>query len=105
MRRRPPATWKKRPGRWTTTASAVTLLQSRLAPLPTIAEIYRLHAARVLALASYLLPTRDTAEDAVADVFLRLPGALVSYDRSLPLERWLLRVTSNWCIDWLRRSA
>ena len=81
------------------------MLQSKLAALPTVAEIYRLHAPRVLALASYLLPTREAAEDAVADIFLRLPGALASYDRSLPLERWLLRVASNWCIDWLRRRA
>src|ERR1051326_1852010 len=105
MRGKPWITSSRRPARLTTTASAVTLLQSKLAALPTVAEIYRLHAPRVLALASYLLPTREAAEDAVADIFLRLPGALASYDRSLSLERWLLRGASNWCIDWLRRPT
>jgi len=81
---------------------AAALVQSKLAELPTLAELYRLYAGRVMALANWLLPSRDAAEDAVADIFLRLPEKLATYDGRVPLEAWLLRVTTNWCIDWLR---
>jgi RNA polymerase sigma-70 factor (ECF subfamily) len=72
---------------------------------PSIAELYRRHAPRVLALAAWLLPTAGDAEDAVAEIFLRLPAALSSYDSSQPIDAWLQRVASNWCIDWLRRRS
>lgn len=64
-----------------------------------------MHASRVFALACWLLPTRDAAGDAVGEIFLRLPAALKSYDSRVPLDAWLLRVTANWCIDWLRRHT
>src|SRR5437588_5583411 len=92
-----------------TTASAVTLpqkrLQNRLAEAPKLEEIYRLHGPRVFALSCWLLPSRDAAADALSEIFLRLPAALASYDGRVPLEPWLLRVTTNWCIDWLRRRT
>jgi RNA polymerase sigma-70 factor (ECF subfamily) len=81
------------------------LVKSSLPGAPPLAELYRLYAPRLLALAGWLLPTRDAAEDAVADVFLRLPHTLQSYDGRVPVEAWLLRVTTNWCIDWLRRRS
>ena len=81
------------------------LVQIKLAELPTLAELYRLHAPRVLSLAAWLLPSRDAAEDAVSDIILRLPEKLATYDGRVPLEAWLVRVTTNWCIDWLRRNS
>jgi len=96
------STWTHRHAPSITTVSAATLVQNSLAAIPTLAELYRLHAPRLLALASWLLPTRDAAEDAVAEIFLRLPGALASYDGRVPFEAWLMRVATNWCIDWLR---
>lgn len=83
----------------------MSLIKSRLADPHALDEIYRLHAPRVFALACWLLPSRDAAEDAVAEIFLRLPAALGSYDGRVPLEAWLQRVTANWCIDWLRRRT
>ena len=105
MKRRHASTWQHPYAQSATPALAATLVQSKLAPLPSLAEIYRLYAPRVLSLAGWLLPSRDAAEDAVADIFLRLPEKLATYDGRVPLEAWLLRVTTNWCVDWLRRRT
>jgi RNA polymerase sigma-70 factor (ECF subfamily) len=66
-------------------------------------EIYRLYVRRVFGLCRYMLDSRESAEDATSEVFLKLQRSIESYDRSVPFLRWLLRVTGNQCIDALRR--
>jgi len=68
-----------------------------------LAEIYRLYARRVFGLCRYMLDSRESAEDATSEVFLKLQRSIESYDGSVPFPRWLLRVTGNQCIDALRR--
>src|SRR5271169_680617 len=68
-----------------------------------LAEIYRLFARRVFGLCRYMLDSRESAEDATSEVFLKLQRSIESYDRSIPFPRWLLRVAGNQCIDVLRR--
>jgi RNA polymerase sigma factor (sigma-70 family) len=68
-----------------------------------LGELYTLHYAQVLRLCRYLLGSAEEAEDAAHEVFLRLPKALETYDSAQPLEPWLSRVTSNYCVDLLRR--
>lgn len=41
-------------------------------------------------------------EDAVQEVFLRAYTALNKFDRKLPFGPWILRITTNYCIDQLR---
>jgi RNA polymerase sigma factor (sigma-70 family) len=67
------------------------------------AALYRQFYPRVLGLCRYFLGSRDEAEDASSEVFLRLPKALASYDRALPFSRWLSTVTGHYCLDRLRR--
>jgi RNA polymerase sigma-70 factor, ECF subfamily len=67
-------------------------------------EIYRLYVRRVFGLCRHMLESRENAEDATSEVFLKLQRAIKSYDGSIPFLRWLLRVTGNQCIDALRRS-
>ena len=67
------------------------------------AEIYRRYAARVFGLCRYMLDSRESAEDATSEVFLKLQRSIGSYDGSIPFPRWLLRVAGNQCIDVLRR--
>jgi RNA polymerase sigma-70 factor (ECF subfamily) len=50
-----------------------------------------------------MLDSRESAEDATSEVFLKLQRAIETYDGSIPFPRWLLRVTGNQCIDVLRR--
>jgi len=68
-----------------------------------LAEIYRRYVRRVFGLCRYMLNTREVAEDATSEVFLKLQRSIESYDRSIPFPRWLLRVAGNQCIDALRR--
>lgn len=68
------------------------------------AELYRRYARRVFGLCQYLLGAKETAEDATSEVFLKLQRSVSSYDGSAPFLSWLLRVTSNHCLDTLRRK-
>ncbi len=68
-----------------------------------LGEIYRLYVRRVFGLCRYMLDSREGAEDATSEVFLKLQRSIGSYDGSVPFLRWLLRVAGNQCIDVLRR--
>ena len=68
-----------------------------------LGELYRLFRPRVFGLCRHLLGRHEDAEDATSEVFARLPKAIKSYETSLPFPRWLLSVTSHYCVDRLRR--
>ena len=68
-----------------------------------LGEIYRRYVRRVFGLCRYMLDSRESAEDATSEVFLKLQRSIGSYDGSIPFPRWLLRVAGNQCIDALRR--
>lgn len=68
-----------------------------------LAEIYRRYVRRVMGLCRYMLNSRESAEDATSEVFLKLQRSIESYDDSIPFPKWLLRVAGNQCIDVLRR--
>ncbi len=70
-----------------------------------LGEIYRLYVRRVFGLCRYMLDSRESAEDATSEVFLKLQRSIESYDSSIPFLRWLLRVTGNQCIDALRKRG
>src|SRR6266581_1954150 len=68
-----------------------------------LGEIYRRYVRRVFGLCRYMLDSRESAEDATSEVFLKLQRSIDSYDGSIPFPRWLLRVAGNQCVDVLRR--
>jgi len=68
-----------------------------------LGEIYCRYVRRVFGLCRYMLSSRESAEDATSEVFLKLQRSIESYDGSIPFPRWLLRVAGNQCIDALRR--
>jgi RNA polymerase sigma-70 factor (ECF subfamily) len=68
-----------------------------------LGEIYRRYVRRVFGLCRYMLNSRESAEDATSEVFVKLQRSIESYDGSIPFPRWLLRVAGNQCIDALRR--
>lgn len=66
--------------------------------------IYDRYRARIFAYTRQMLAgSRQDAEDALQDVFVRAYGALRSSDRDISLRAWLYRVAHNRCIDELRR--
>jgi RNA polymerase sigma-70 factor (ECF subfamily) len=68
-----------------------------------LGEIHRRFVQRVFGLCRYMLDSRESAEDATSEVFLKLQRSIATYDGSTPFPGWLLRVASNQCIDALRR--
>jgi len=70
-----------------------------------LGEIYRRFVRRVFGLCRYMLDSRDSAEDATSEIFLKVQRSIESYDGSIPFPGWLLRLASNQCIDVLRRRA
>jgi RNA polymerase sigma-70 factor (ECF subfamily) len=65
--------------------------------------IYQQHAAAIFRFCRRVMPTREDAEDATMDVFLKIKGRLGQYDESRPFSAWLYKVASNHCLDLLRR--
>src|SRR5437016_9038752 len=60
-----------------------------------LGEIYRRYVRRVFGLCRYMLDSRERAEDATSEVFLKLQRSIKSYDGSIPFPSWLLRVAGN----------
>lgn len=66
-------------------------------------QLYHQFYPRVLGLCRHLLGSREAAEDATGEVFIRVQRAMKTFDSALPFPRWLLSIASHHCIDQLRR--
>lgn len=82
---------------------AATIERAREGDAEAFAELYRLFSRRVFGLCRHLLDSREAAEDACSEVFLRAQRAMKSYNRALPFSRWILSIASHYCVDQLRR--
>jgi RNA polymerase sigma-70 factor (ECF subfamily) len=49
------------------------------------------------------MPTREDAEDATMDIFIKVRQKLSQYDSNRPFGAWLYTVAANHCWDLLRR--
>jgi len=67
------------------------------------AELHRVHAPALFRFCRGALRTKEDAEDATIEIFMKLPQKLGSYDPSRPFRGWLYKVASNHCWDMLRR--
>ena len=65
-------------------------------------QIIERYEGRVMGLAARLLGTRDDAQDATQEVFLRAFKYLHRLDLRKPLEPWLMRIAVNVCRDTVR---
>jgi RNA polymerase sigma-70 factor, ECF subfamily len=65
--------------------------------------LYREYAPAIFRFCRRALPTREDAEDATMDVFMKLKDKLVQYDQSRSFTAWLYKVAANHCWDMLRR--
>jgi RNA polymerase sigma-70 factor (ECF subfamily) len=80
-----------------------TIAQARAGQADAWGRIYQQYAAAIFRFCRRVLPTREDAEDATMDVFLKLKSRLGQYDTSRPFSAWLYKVASNHCWDLLRR--
>jgi len=51
-----------------------------------------------------MVRNQTDAEDLAQEVFIRTFSVLDRYDPSYPFSSWLFRITSNLCIDFLRKA-
>jgi RNA polymerase sigma-70 factor (ECF subfamily) len=66
-------------------------------------ELYQHYAGPMFRFCRRVLPTREDAEDATMDIFVKLRGKLEQYNPERPFQAWLYKVASNHCWDLLRR--
>lgn len=67
------------------------------------AQIYTRFAPGIFRFCRRAMPSREDAEDATSEVFLKVRSKLDQYDPSRPFNAWLYRVAANQCWDLLRR--
>jgi RNA polymerase sigma-70 factor (ECF subfamily) len=65
--------------------------------------LYREHAPAIFRFCRRAMPTREDAEDATMDIFIKVRQKLSQYDSSRPFSAWLYTVAANHCWDLLRR--
>jgi RNA polymerase sigma-70 factor (ECF subfamily) len=66
--------------------------------------IYVAHYRHVLRVCRRFFRQREDAEDAAAEVFLKLHNILEKRDQAVPFRPWVSRVAGRHCIDKLRHS-
>lgn len=82
---------------------AETIARARAGDAEAWGEIYRQHAAAIFRFCRRALPTREDAEDATTEIFLKIKEKLGQYDSQRPFGAWLYKVAANHCWDLLRR--
>jgi RNA polymerase sigma-70 factor, ECF subfamily len=66
-------------------------------------DLYREFAPAIFRFCRRALPTREDAEDATMEVFMKLRDKLIQYDETRSFSAWLYKVAANHCWDLLRR--
>jgi RNA polymerase sigma-70 factor (ECF subfamily) len=66
-------------------------------------EVYREFAPAIFRFCRRAMPTREDAEDATMDIFIKVRQKLSQYDATRPFSAWLYTVAANHCWDLLRR--
>jgi RNA polymerase sigma-70 factor (ECF subfamily) len=66
-------------------------------------QLYREYAPAIFRFCRRAMPTREDAEDATMEIFMKLRGKLSQYDTTRSFTAWLYKVAANHCWDILRR--
>src|SRR6202167_3183726 len=82
---------------------ADVLAQVRAGDAEAWGELYGQYAPAIFRFCRRALPTREDAEDATTEIFMKVRQKLGTYDSSRPFTAWLYKVASNHCWDTLRR--
>ena len=85
------------------TALTAVIERAQEGDAEAFAELYRGFSRRVAGLCGHMLGSREEAEDAASEVFLRAQRGMRTYDIAVPFQSWLLRIAANYCVDVLRR--
>lgn len=86
-------------------ADEITLIEQALSGnRDAFSQLMHRYAGAVYSLAYRMLGGAQDAEDASQEIFLRAYMNLARFDRTRRFSTWLLAITSNYCVDRLRRQ-
>src|ERR1700704_4638731 len=86
------------------TAPCVALNQPLRTCPEVLSTIYTAHYRHVLQICRRFFRQPEDAEDAAAEVFLKLYRVLHQKDETLPFRPWVSQVAGHHCIDKLRQK-
>lgn len=95
-----------RPGRMSEpgiTEPTEAIAKARAGDAEAWGTLYREYAPAMFRFYRRALPTREDAEDATMDIFIKLQKNLGQYDTTRSFSAWLYKVAANHCWDMLRR--
>lgn len=81
------------------------VIRVRQGDLEALGELYKRYRTQVFRTALAITRNRETAEDVLQEVFLKLHRYAVRIDTSLALSPWLYRVTANLCYTYISRQS
>jgi RNA polymerase sigma-70 factor (ECF subfamily) len=79
------------------------IVRARAGDTQAWGDLYREYAPAIFRFCRRAMPTREDAEDATMEIFMKLRDKLIQYDQSRSFAAWLYRVAANHCWDMLRR--
>src|SRR5436305_4686709 len=83
--------------------SGAIVARARAGDAEAWGDLYREYAPAIFRFCRRALPTREDAEDATMEIFMKLRDKLSQYDESRSFSAWLYKVAANHCWDLLRR--
>src|SRR5713226_6169496 len=96
----------QKPGRMNaaeTKESGEIVARARAGDAEAWGELYREFAPAIFRFCRRALRTREDAEDATMEIFMKIRDKLNQYDATRPFSSWLYKVSANHCWDILRR--
>src|SRR5579863_4942327 len=85
------------------TEATEAIARARAGDADAWGELYREYAPAMFRFCRRAQPTREDAEDATMEIFMKLKEKLVQYDETRSFSAWLYKVAANHCWDMLRR--
>jgi len=79
------------------------IVRARTGDTQAWGDLYREYAPAIFRFCRRAMPTREDAEDATMEIFMKLRDKLMQYDQSRSFTAWLYKVAANHCWDMLRR--
>ena len=96
-----------RPGRMSApgkTEPTELIARARTGDTQAWGDLYREYAPAIFRFCRRAMPTREDAEDATMEIFMKLRDKLIQYDPSRSFSAWLYKIAANHCWDMLRRK-
>jgi len=79
------------------------IVRARAGDTQAWGDLYREYAPAIFRFCRRAMPTREDAEDATMEIFMKLREKLGQFDPSRSFSAWLYKVAANHCWDLLRR--